>query len=173
MTTSVICSQAGKKPCPPSREQPRNESAKGVTATSRTALRPRRRLSSPVIGLPECNVLLDPPMPGGSITSFSFGRHGHIVNSSPTRSLSVPNGHISSSSPLSRSELDSVASMTNYGGRRSSLHSGDLATASVLESFKRLLERHWYKISRFISPGEDMWEVSFGGHSRGCIDLTY
>jgi hypothetical protein len=53
-----------------------------------------------------------------------------------------------------------VASFTGRVGPRSALHSGSLELASVLEAVKRLLERHCYRVSPFIAPGEEMMDVS-------------
>lgn len=166
MTPSVVGRQTGKRPRPPSNEEPRNNST-----TPGAALRPPPRSVSPAAGFPASNTRMDPPIPAVSITSYSLGSE-RIGSSLPALSSSSSYRYVPSSLPLPPSELGSVASMTGCRGPRSSLHSGDMATASVLETFKRLLQRYCYKVSPFISPGEDMLEVSVRRYSRRCVDLS-
>jgi hypothetical protein len=151
---------AGKRPSSaPGNDEPRRKVPKASNATTGAAQNSRESYQLPRAGLPPSNAPSKPPIPAVKVTSFSL-RGGPTDNHSFPPSTASSNSSISSPSPSQSSELGSVASFTGRVGPRSALHSGSLELASVLEAVKRLLERHCYRVSPFIAPGEEMMDVS-------------
>jgi hypothetical protein len=151
---------AGKRPSSaPGNDEPHKKVPKTSNATTGAAHNSRESYRFLRAGLPLSNVPSKAPIPAVKLNSFSL-RAGPTDNHSFPPSTATSNSSISSPSPSQSSELGSVASVTSRAGPRSALHSGSLELASVLEAVKRLLERHCYRVSPFIAPGEEMMDVS-------------
>ena len=126
------------------------DAASGIASTLQDGVRSSQE------GLPPSNQASNPPVLAVGITSNSLrGVRIHYHSSPPSTATSNTSFPV----PSQSSELGSVASFTG-AGLRSALHSGSLELASMLEAAKRLLERHCYRVSPFIVPGEDMLDVS-------------
>jgi len=164
---SLTAATGGKRPRSTlGNDKPRKKVQIELNTTS-GATQPSRESSGwPQVGLPASNAPSSTPIPTDDVSRCPH--LGGPIGNNHAPPTATPN----SSVPSSVSQLGSVAAFTGRAGPRSALHAGSLESASVLETVKRLLERHCYRVSPFITSSREMVDVSTERDFRSCVPVS-